>query len=204
MWVNYLVWCWTNQKTIPGNHRYFEYPYLESLDSSYRPFFNFRRHQPSGSEIVSVYDSDYAAIKLGNSKAYGNFFINVMQKKSQTENWNAWEAMTWGAMGFWNWHDGNLEFNLDWCNIFTNPQEFVDQLNLLSGYEVELDQHTELAFQQYYNSCQWMFEKEKLNENIFFTAWKNYILNHRTDLSLDLETRLAFTEEIAKNSVFLP
>ena len=46
-----------------------------------------------------------------------------------------------------------IEFNLDWCWIWENPQQFLTKLNQLAGFELEYNSGAEQAFEQYRASC---------------------------------------------------
>ena len=122
-----------------------------------------------------------------------------MQKKGVYPNWEKW-----GPNGFWTWNDVNVEFNLDWCDIFNNPESFLESLYDITGYRLYLDQYTTTAIDQYKKSCDWMYNKDSLVNNQFFQAWSNYCFEYRTNPNDDPDNRLSQSQALIHKTIFLP
>lgn len=176
MWLNYVVWCGLNRKNIPGSHVYFEFPYLKSLDSTYHVYFDFVRH------VSHPMDSD---VRLGCNRAWLNFFVNVIHKKGQYPNWELS-----GPPGFFEWQQQNINFNLDWCLVFEDPEKFFDLVANVTGYPIKLNQYTETARQQYIQSCL-AAESDQVHQ-----AWRNYIFSTMTNATDSDDTRQQQVNEI--------
>lgn len=188
MWLNYLIWCSEHEKIIPGDHPHFEWPYIQSLEPEYVSYLDFYIHGR---------DHTTAPIILGNNNAWLNFFLNINAKKGMPNDYN---SLIIGAKNLLKVHKTHVEFNLDWCLIFTNPEQFVQQLNKLVDYEFEVEYNsiTEQAFEQYRRSC------IKLTDHADpqIRAWRTAILELFTDKAQSLPQRLQIAEEIFYNTYY--
>lgn len=186
MWLNYLIWCSKTNEIVPGNHPHFEWPYIQSLRPDYLSFLGFYIH-----------DRDWktAPIRLGSNRAWFNFFLNVNAKKGLPADYN---SSLKGATMFLEWYSSGVEFTLDWCLIFEDPEQFVAQLNSISDFDVKFNSVTEQAFAQYKNSCVWANDSTALQVQ----AWKTAALNLLTDRKQPLPQRLQIAEEIFYNTYY--
>jgi len=186
MWLNYLVWCSRANEIIPGNHPHFEWSYIQSLRHDYLSFLGFYIH-----------GRDYATapIRLGSYRAWFNFFLNVNAKKGMPPGPSSLVA---GAKLFLNWQLDDIDFNLDWCLIFEDPEQFVHQLNLISGFGVKYNSITKQAFAQYQNSC----IKVTDYSDPQVVAWRQAALDLFTNSKQPLPQRLQVAEEIFYNTYY--
>jgi hypothetical protein len=186
MWLNYLVWCSRTAEIIPGNHPHFEWPYIQSLRPDYLSFIGFY-----------VHSRDYltAPIRLGSHRAWFNFFLNVNAKKGMPVDYN---SILNGAKMFLEWHLANIDFNLDWCLIFEDPEHFVHQLNSISGFGVKYNSITEQAFDQYRDSCIAITDHRDLQ----IQAWRQASLDLFTNRKQPLPQRLQIVEEMFYNTYY--
>ena len=182
MWLNYVVWCDTNKDIIPGNHHYFEYPYLKELHPDYSPFFNFSNHKTP---------PHMATVVLGSDRALFNFFLNILSKKKPSTDWIP------TAGGFYQMKNV-IKYNLDWCDIFENPKKFFDDVNSLTGYNIKLNQFTETAIEQYKNSCTWY---SMTKQELYATDPVQECFNHCFDQCTNSATSLAQQTQQAWNLV---
>lgn len=186
MWLNYLVWCSKFNKIIPGGHPHFEYNYLESINPEYLSFLGFYTHQ---------LEYDVTPIRLGSDRAWFNFFLNVQAKKGVDSDY---DSLLNGAKLFLEWQQQAVEFNLDWCLIFTGPEQFVAQLNSITDLDVQYNSVTEQAFDQYRNSCIAMPDVSAP----IVRAWRQAILDVYTKRTQVLPQRLQIAEQIFYNTYY--
>jgi len=186
MWLNYLVWCSRTNEIVPGNHPSFEWSYIQSLRPDYLSFLGSYLH-----------DRDYngAQIRLGSQHAWFNFFLNVNAKKELPEDYNSLVA---GAELFLEWKQEDIGFNLNWCLIFEDPEQFIAQLNSISDLNVKYNSVTEQAFEQYRNSCVKITDYTDPQVR----AWRHAALNLFTDKNQPLPQRLQIAEEIFYNTYY--
>lgn len=184
MWLNYLIWCSEHEKIIPGDHPHFEWPYIQSLEPEYVSYLDFYIH---GRDYTT------APIILGSNQAWFNFFLNINAKKEMPENYS---SLVDGASRLLQLYKTPIEFNLDWCLIFTDPEQFVQQLNNLVEFEIEYNSITEQAFEQYRRSC------VKLTDytDPQMRAWRTAIIDLFTDRTLTVPQRLQSVDEIVYNT----
>ena len=186
MWLNYLVWCGKNNRIIPGDHSHFEWPHLFSIEPKYIPYFEFCSHD-------KVHKT--AAVRLGSQRAQLNFFLNVINKKEMSQDFS---SSVYGAKMFLEWELGSVDFNLDWCLIFENPERFVAQLNSITDFELEFNPSAKQAIEQYRKSC----VKIETYTEVEVQGWRQAILNLYTDRQQPLPQRLQLAEEIFYNTYY--
>lgn len=186
MWLNYLIWCSQANKIVPGDHLYFEWPYIQSLEPKYVSYLDFYIH-----------DRDYstAPIRLGSNRAWFNFFLNINAKKGMPQDYF---GLVQGASTFLTWSRDNIDFTLDWCLIFEDPEQFITQLNTVADFNVTLNSVTEQAIEQYRKSCIWI---QDYNDSRV-AAWRQAALNLFTDREQSLSQRLQIVEEIFYNTYY--
>jgi len=186
MWLNYLIWCSQANKIVPGDHYYFEWPYIQSLEPKYISYVDFYNHSR---------DHSTASIRLGSNRAWFNFFLNVNAKKGiSAEYW----ALVQGSTMFLTWYKQNINFTLDWCLIFEDPEQFITQLNTIADFDVSLNSVTEQAIEQYRKSC---IQIQNHND-LQVAAWRQAALNLFTDRQQPLPQRLQIAEEMLYNTYY--
>jgi hypothetical protein len=160
-WLNYLIWCGLNQQN--ANHDILEFS-LANIKENVTQYFRMIPHLQYTSP---------ADVRLGSNRALINFYINVCVKNP---NWTGVEPGGYIQMKKhdWNW-------NLDYCDIFLDPEKFIKQLNNLTGLDLKLDPCTEFAFKQYIDSCPWtaLSEQELLETTWVKDSW-HYCFQHQT------------------------
>lgn len=186
MWLNYLVWCSKNDRIIPGDHSHFEWPYLLSIEPEYIPYFEFCSHD-------RVHKT--ATVRLGNQQAQFNFFLNVINKKQMPQDL---DSLIQGAKMFLEWELDSVDFNLDWCLIFENPEHFVAQLNSITIFDLEFNSAAEQAVEQYQKSC----IKIKTYTELEVQAWRRAALEMCTDRQQSISKRLQKAEEVFYNTYY--
>jgi len=186
MWLNYLIWCSQANKIVPGDHYYFEWPYIQSLEPKYISFLGFYPHNR---------DYSTAPIRLGSDRAWFNFFLNINAKKGMPAEYS---ALVQGSTNFLIWHQQNIDFTLDWCLIFKDPEQFIAQLNAITDFDVSLNSVTEQAIEQYRKSCVWVQDYNDFRVK----AWRQAALNLFTDRKQSLPQRLQIAEEVFYNTYY--
>jgi hypothetical protein len=140
-WLNYLIWCDQQQTTVPGNPVNFNWQTLHGRPMTWpETYLGFVTHDP---------DPKDAQILLGSNRAWFNFFLCINTKKPQADKEGRYNA----ACEALDFQKQNIPFNLDWCLIWTNPEQFVQDLNSIGGFSVTINEHTARAFEQYRASC---------------------------------------------------
>lgn len=173
-WLNYVTWCALNQTTHDYDYVNFHTDLLKKIIPKYTTFYQMVPHETP---------REFANIRLGSNRALINFYINVRAKNP-------------------TWTGGNIEgymktrnnqvfsYNLDYTDIFLDPESFLAQLKNLSGYDICFDQHTKKAIEQYKRSCSWtnLTFDELSATPIVQEAW-TYCRNNMTDINLPESAR---------------
>jgi hypothetical protein len=154
MWLNYLVWCSKFDTNLPGELNHFEFPDVEAAINAdpalhyyvgdrtqYHSFIQQRKHS------VTWHDCE---IVLGSDRAWFNFFLNLQKKKGRAEDDGGRYQI---AAQYAGWMRRGLQFNLDWCLIWEDPEQFLTRLNELAGFELKYNSGAQQAFEQYRRSC---------------------------------------------------
>jgi hypothetical protein len=176
-WLNYMIWCGLNQKNIIGKHVEFS---NQNLKAQLPVFFKIVKH--------SDYDCHTDAV-LGSYRSLLNFYINVATKNP---SWT--EAH---PSGYILMQDHEWNYNLDYCDIFLDPDKFVKSVNQLTELNLSMDHYVECAFDQYWKSCVWVdMTKQELFKTQWITDSVDWCLNNRTNKSDSLaqRTEQAWTE----------
>ena len=176
-WLNYIIWCGQTQTTDPVTPLEFS-----NLSVPISKYLDILPHE----DYTKSCDCN---IRFGSERAYINYYINVLVKNQR------WTGAEPG--GYIRMKDHNWDWNLDYTKIFLNPGEFLEQLNILTELNLQLDRHTQQAFEQYYQSCPWysMSESELLDTNWIKDSWQ-YCFDFRTanDASIETRTQQAWDE----------
>ena len=180
-WLNYLIWCHQHQTTVPGNPINFNWQTLHSRPMTWpETYLQFRIHNndPADSPIV-----------LGSHRAWFNFFLCINTKKPQADKEGRYQS----ACDALNYRKRNITFNLDWRLIWTNPEQFVQDLNRTGGFDVVIDQHTTRAFEQYRASCYMPdIDSAEFRQSDLCQDWYQALVDHDPEQA----------EEIFKNMYF--
>ena len=169
MWLNYLIWAARFNATIPENPMNFEFPDIENIinanpdlhfyvgdKTQYHSFIQQRKHS------ISWHDCE---IRLGSDRAWFNFFLNLQKKKGRAEDEGGRYQI---AAQYAGWMRRGIEFNLDWCWIWEDPERFLTRLNELGGFDLEYNAGAERAFEQYRASSP--FEPEEGDLDVYQRA----------------------------------
>ena len=85
------------------------------------------------------------------------------------------------ATSILEYYDQQIDFNLEWTLIWTNEEEFLNRLSELSGYELQYNEHTKMAFEQYRRSCYLPdITNPEFQQSDLFKHWYRAIYDHRT------------------------
>lgn len=190
MWVNYLIYCNNQQTTIPGNHTSFEFLYLHSLCPSYFSNLDWALHNSDPAESL---------ICLGDNHSWYNFYLNSNVKKETAKK----EGLAEGALNAVKNQQKHIKFNLNWTLIWTDPGQFIQELNQLGSFNITLNQYTEQAFKQYRNSCFFpKLDSDEFQKSDLFKYWHQSLVDHETDPNLTMAQRDNQAVEITKNMFF--
>lgn len=140
-WVNYLLWCLTRGRVMTGRFDHFEFPQLLQRDSDYESLVEFVEHTD---------DPATANICLGSQQAWLNFYVNSLAKKSPTQSWESF------ARYLDELAQRNIEFTLEWTDIWQRPEKFLQDLGSLIGQELPYNWIAKQAIAQYSRTCVWM------------------------------------------------
>ena len=140
MWLNYLIWCNTTQQTIPGYLPHFELPSLRLIVPEFPHYLGF---------VIHDRDPNSAVIRLGSHRAWFNFYLNLNTKKECADA----DGLYSETVKFLNFRSKPVNFNLEWTRIWTDPEQFINDLNAVHNFKITYNKHTETAFDQYRHSC---------------------------------------------------
>jgi len=148
MWVNYLIWCVQNRTTGSGAFDHFEFLDLEQRIPHYQSHLIFLEHtdDPSTADIV-----------LGSNRAWMNFYLNLVKKKNLVQDWQRVSRFMQGLQ------TQDIKFNLDWCDIWDNPVRFMQQLSLLTGFDLPYNYVVKKVMAQYSRTCVWLDPQQLAN-----------------------------------------
>jgi hypothetical protein len=180
-WLNYLIWCHRHQTTVPGIPVNFDWRTLHG------------RQMEGGESYLGfmIHDTDPAdsQICLGSHRAWFNFFLCINTKKLMASKEGRYKA----ACNALNYCKQNITFNLDWCLIWTNPAQFIQDLNSTGGFDITVNEHTTRAFEQYRVSCYMPnIDSSEFRQSDLCRDWYQAILDSEPDRA----------EEIFKNMYF--
>lgn len=150
MWVNYLIWCVKHSQVISGAFEHFEFPNLLQRRPDYHSYVKFVEHTDT---------PDTANIVLGSDRAWMNFYLNLVKKKKLLDH-SAWRHTETYIQRI---RAQSHQFNLDWCDIWDQPQQFMQQLSVLTGYDLPYNNIAKLAMAQYSRTCVWLDPNDLTN-----------------------------------------
>lgn len=191
MWVNYLIWCNKNQTTVPGYPKNFDWPTL------------FGKPMPGDQTNLSfmIHQTDPAdsVICLGSSYALYNFYLNINIKKSRADK----DGLYKSALNAVERRKKGINFNLDWRLIWTDPEQFVSDLNTIWPFDITYNKHIDRAVKQYHASCIFpSIDNEKFQQNELFKHWHQALIDHETDVNLTMAQRHTQALEITRSMYF--
>lgn len=178
MWLNYFIWCGYTGKNIPGDHPHFELTYLKSIDKSYQAYTRFSRHTE---------DWRNANIVFGDDCFYVNFYLNLIFKKPR-ENWH------YAAKTILSLRESSPVFNITWSTLFVNRSVFCQQISKLTNINIELNQATHTAIDQFIQNLNGKkpIDQSFLNSPAYY-YWSCAV---KDIMNLDQNKCLDFTETI--------
>jgi len=134
-WVNYMTWCYYYNKILPTVPLHFSNKIIRETFPEYNYLFWLQSHQ---------IDSTSADIVFGSRRNGLNLKINNIIKNGNS---------TYKPEDLANFNSPQLDYDLDWALIVENPEQFVKDVNQLSGYNIKFNSIVEQAFVQYLNSA---------------------------------------------------
>lgn len=165
MWVNYLLWAGKENRNIGDKHVDFNYVYLKKNNPEYNYYVTFAKH---------LEDPADSGIRIGNHHAWFNFYLNVCAKKVDTDDIL---HLRNSAKMILNYVNRDIDFNLDWQLIFTDPEKFIAQLNLAGGYNITYNQAAQFAFTQYQHSCLLPnLDSDEFQQSNVFKCWHDSVV----------------------------
>jgi hypothetical protein len=191
MWVNYLIWCNQHQTTVAGNPYNFDWPTLHG-----RPL--------SGGEtnlgfMIHNTDPVLSDICLGSHNAWYNFFLYINIKKDRSDK----EGMYSSALRATEWRQKGINFNLDWTLIWLDPEQFIQDLNSLWPFDIQYNEHTQRAVEQYHASCIFPdIDNEEFQRSDLFKHWHQALIDYETDPNLTMAQRQNQSLELIRSMYF--
>jgi hypothetical protein len=186
-WLNYLIWSNLFKKNLPFNVTAFSPPELFHVFNDYCTFLDFRNPHN---------DSFTGDIILGSNQAWYNFYLYNLTKNGMVSDNDLYN----GAYTSLILRKKNIKFNLEWTLIWTNPEQFLNDLNLLQNcrsWHLRYDTYAEIAFDQYRKSCILPdLSDQAFRSNSMFAHWRNAIFEHETDKNCSQQQRIEHTEHI--------
>ena len=139
-WVNYLLWCWVNNKIIPGEHAHFGQDVLWPIEQTY-----------GGIVALAHHDSDWhdSDIVLGSQKMFYNWWLMNQIKNSPGLIFNSKQI---GPLADLVDNFFDIGYNLDWTLIVENPRKFLQQLSSFLPFEIKYTPLVRHAIYQYLQS----------------------------------------------------
>lgn len=141
-WLNYLVWCSTTQTSLDHPFTHFRYHDVLKVCSSFKVCLKYVFH------YVTPDTTKSPMVILGSNRAWINFWI-LMAEKYDADAGDTWIPT---PKAYYR-PDFAITFNLDWCDIFQDPEKFLYTLSRLLEYRIKYDQHTQHAIEQYQRTC---------------------------------------------------
>lgn len=154
-WINYLLWCLDRGRVLLGAFEHFEFPSMQQRDPDYVPMVEFLEHTDS---------LDQADIVLGSDRAWMNFYVNLLTKKQLINDWQV------SAQYVATLQKRNIEFNLDWCDIWEQPEKFLQDLGALIGKSLPYNRVARQAIAQYSRTCTWLDPSQLQNNQHLLLA----------------------------------
>ena len=138
-WLCYLIWCWYNNKIIPGDHLHFAVSILIEVDKSYTHFLHLMSHQTKWQDCDIVFGSPHYH--------YNRFIMNYYKNR------RSWDLSKPDIRTLSNIPERSFDLeaqhNLDWSLLALNPPEFINQLNQFIPLKIEWNDVTRESMLQY-------------------------------------------------------
>ena len=149
-WLSYLVWCSRFDTAVPGELEQFDYNYLEPLINSTPELHHYEDSRTQYPCVIQERKNamtwDDCSILFGSNRAWFNFFLNLQLSSATVADQDRQYQV---AAQFAGWYRRNIEFNLEWCLIWDNPQEFLAQFAQLTKWDLPWNSGAQQAFEQY-------------------------------------------------------
>lgn len=184
-WLCYLVWCYLNDRIIPGDHVHFGQNVLGPLESSYTHHLQLVHH-----------DTDWNKCKiiLGSNQAHYNRCLMNLIKNVNPDKQNYFYHTTSITNSNFKL---DIPFNLDWSLIVVNPYQFINQLNQFLPFTIKWNDATRKAFLQYlYSSYPENFRGLNYRNNKVFSQEIDRIHYSQTSDNFSYERRREMAHKI--------
>ena len=134
-WVNYMTWCYYNNTILTTLPAHFSHKIVSETLPNYIYLYWLQSHQanPNDADIVLGSTRHGINLKFNNITKNGRWFYNVEELKTFTSL--------------------RINYNLDWAKIVEDPEQFVIDLNQLSGYNIKFNSIVEQTFVQYLDTA---------------------------------------------------
>ena len=183
-WLNYLIWCNFYKKNLPFGLNAFRPRDLTNIFNDYCVFIDF--NNPHNDTVTGD-------ILLGSNRAWYNFYLYNLTKNGMVGDDNLYK----GACVNLNLWKKNIQFNLEWTLIWTDPEKFLKDLNSFKNINLSYGSYSEIAFAQYRKSC--LLPDIKNNEfrsSNVFKYWHKAIFDTQTDTNFSNQQRIDQAEFI--------
>jgi hypothetical protein len=187
-WVNYLIWCNYYQRTLPETPVSFAFEIVSSTFPNYH--MSMDCSDPHNSTITGD-------ILLGSNSAWYNFYLYNHIKNYPVDKTYYYNNLYNRAVDRLNLWKKNIQFNLEWTLIWTNPIKFLKDLNSLKNINLNYGIYSEIAFDQYRKSC--LLPDIKNNEfrsSDGFKYWHKAVFDTQTDITFSDQQRIDQAEFI--------
>lgn len=153
-WLNYVAWCSQFNTAIPGSLERFDHTYLEPRINSTPALHFYQENRTQYPGIIQQRKDapawDDCSILFGSNRAWFNFFLNLqMSSETSADQDQAYQV----AARYAGWYRRNITFNLEWCLIWTDPEQFLSDLGRLIKMDLPWNTGAQQAFEQYRAVC---------------------------------------------------
>ncbi len=164
-WLNYMLWCYLHNRTIPGNHKNFHINTLTEFCPEYHYILGVSPHQVPWQACNVLFGSHKSAL---------NIFITNCRKLGYNP-----DTVVHMALLYQKTYDWSVEYNIQWHLLPTDPEAMLKLLSDILGIEISYTTAVQHAFQQYINSC-WPPELQG-------DAWLDHPLTNAYIQALDMQ-----------------
>ena len=136
-WVSYMTWCYHANTVPPGSFWHFSQDIIREREKRYTFQYWLQHH-----------DNEWKTcdIVLGSNRAWINHLLMNWIKNDPEYPVTNSEIQNFDKRSLF------IAFNLPWHWIVEDPEQFVSQLNFLSGDSIQFNSIVEQCFVQYLDS----------------------------------------------------
>ena len=191
-WLNYLAWCSKFDTAIPGSLECFDYNYLEPRINSTPDLHFYNQSRTQYPSVIQERNNapawDDCDILFGSNRAWFNFFLNLQMSSATPADLDQQYQV---AARFAGWYRRNITFNLEWCLIWTNPEQFLIDFAQLTNMDLPWNSGAQQAIEQYQAVC--VFDPASLD----LATYQRAVYDMATDQEItDAQARLQRAREI--------